>query len=425
MPGKTILVLATLDSKGEAVQVLCKRIRELGHEPMTLDLSIMNPPPFEPSISSSDVAIAGGGTAADVRGETGERHKRLEIVTKGALRIVGKLVNERRVDGIIGVGGLSNATMVSTICKSLPIGIPKVILSCSAGMGKYNLIGRSDIAVLSTVFDTDFDNLFLRQSIYQAAHMICGAVESDSISIVAEIEELHRSGRQVIAISQFLSAVCTRRLIDILRERGYATLVFHSNGVGDMVMEDLIGAGAQFDVVVDMCVAGVSERLMGGNRAADSNRLEAAGRRGIPQIVLPTALDYISCGPLSRRDEGDALWRKRQLHERRYWVEDSNRVQAKVSADEADKIGRVVAAKLNQAKAPVKFLVPLQGCDTPNRVGEALYQPEINKCLIKSLTASADPDVVEISEYDLYLDTPEFAAIIADTIQDLATTIEA
>lgn len=125
MQGKTILVLATLDTKGEAVQALCERIRELGHEPMTLDLSIMNPPPFEPSISSSEVAIAGDGTAADVRGETGERHERLEIITKGALRIVGKLANERRLDGIIGVGGLSNATMVSTICKSLPIGIPK------------------------------------------------------------------------------------------------------------------------------------------------------------------------------------------------------------------------------------------------------------------------------------------------------------
>lgn len=53
------------------------------------------------------------------------------------------------------VGGLSNATIVSAICQSLPVGIPKIILSCAAGMGKYNLIGRSDIAVVSTVLDTE------------------------------------------------------------------------------------------------------------------------------------------------------------------------------------------------------------------------------------------------------------------------------
>ena len=161
MTGKKILVLATLDSKGEAAQLLCERIQKLGHEPVTLDLSILRPPPFEPSISSINVAIAGGGTAADVRGETGDRHKRLQVMTKGALKIVGKLVEEREVDGVIGVGGLSNATMISAICKSLPIGVPKMILSCSAGMGQYNLIGRSDIALLATVFDTDFVNPFL------------------------------------------------------------------------------------------------------------------------------------------------------------------------------------------------------------------------------------------------------------------------
>ncbi len=425
MSSKNILVLATLDSKGEAVRTLGDRIRDLGHKPVTLDLSIMKPPPFEPSISAVEVAVAGGGTADDVRGETGERHKRLEIMTRGALKIVGEMAKQRELGGVIGVGGLSNATMVSTICQSLPIGIPKVILSCSAGMGKYNLIGRSDITLLSTVYDTDFNNRFLRQSLHQAANMVCWAVDSGSISVIDEIEELHKSGRQVIAINQFLSSVCTPRLVEILDQRGYTTLVFHSNGVGDMVMEDLIDMGAKFDAVVDMCVAGVSERLMGGNRAADESRLEAAGGHGIPQIVLPTALDYISCGPLSRRDEDDALWQEKQLHQRKYWIEDANRVQAKVSAEEADEIGQAIGAKLNAARAPVRFLVPLQGCDVPNKIGEALYQPEVNAGLIASLKSVIDPAVVELREYDLYLDTPEFAKIIADTIRDFVPAIAA
>jgi len=344
-------------------------------------------------------------------------------MTDGAIKIVGQMADKGKLDGIVGVGGLSNATIVAAICQSLPIGIPKIILSCSAGMGKYNLFGRSDIAVVSTVFDTDFMNDFLRQSIVKTAHMICGAVESGSISVVAEIEKKHEEGKRVVAINQFLSSHCAPALVQMLNDNGYSTIVFHSNGIGDMVMEDLINNGAKFDAVVDMCVAGVSERLMGGNRAADESRLEAAGRHGIPQIVLPTALDYISCGPLSRRDSDDALWQERQIQKRKYWIEDANRVQAKVSAKEAEEIGQAIATKLNRAKAPVKFLVPLQGCDVPNQVGEELYQPEINALLIASLKNAVDAAVVDVTEYDFYLDTEEFAEIIADTIRDFVPAI--
>ncbi len=417
---KKILVAATLDSKGDAVRLLCERIEELGHTPITLDLGIMDDPPFEPTISSAEVAIAGGGSAADVRGETGDRHVRLRMMTDGAIRIAGNMAANGEINGIVGVGGMSNAAIISAICQSLPIGIPKIILSCAAGMSKYNLFGRSDIAVVATVFDTDYMNDFLRQSVVKTAHMICGAVASESVPATRKIDELRESGNQIVAINQFFSHRCVSHLLDVLEARGdVAPIVFHSNGVGDMVMEDLIVGGAKFDAVVDLCVAGVSERLMGGNRAAGPNRLEGAAQAGIPQIVLPTALDYISCGPLSRRDDGDALWQERQLAERKLWIQDEMRVQVKVTADEAVEIASAVAAKLNKASAPVKFLVPLRGCDVPNKSGEALHEPVINELLIETLKEKVDPEVVEFREYDLYLDTPEFASVIDETLQEI------
>lgn len=420
MTKKNILVMATLDTKGEAVALLCEYIRNRGHNPIILDLSVMKEPKIKPDISSVEVAIAGGGTEADTKGETGERFKRLQIMTRGAIKVTKNLLNEAKIDGVIGLGGVSNAAMVSEVCQSLPLGLPKLILSSGAGIGKYNFIGRSDIALFATVVETDYMNIFLRNSIARAAHMICGAVESEARSAFLEIEELKKAGTRVIAVTQFLAGECISSIIDMLKKKGdYEVIVFHSTGTNDMVMEDLIEGGVRFDAVLDLCIAGLSEYLMGGNRAAAPTRLEAAGKKGIPQIISPTALDYISCGPLSRKDRGDLLWEKRKLKDRKMWIEDEFRVQVKISPEEAVEIAKAVASKLNRAKAPVKFLVPWQGWDITNKQGEALYQPEINKLLIDTLKNEVDPQVVEIREYDLYMNSREFATVIVDTLEEV------
>jgi len=420
MSEKTILVMSTFDSKGEAVELMCRHIRERGHRTLTMDLSVMKEPQIEPDIPAAEVAVAGGGTEADTRGETGNRFLRLKMMTRGAIQLTRKLLEEDKINGAVGFGGISNATMASEVFQSLPIGLPKLILSSGAGM-PYNFIGRSDIALVSVVVETDYMNPFLRNSLTTAAHMICGAVESEVLPAIHVIEQLQESGTKVIAVTQFLAGVCISSLIDRLKQKGgYEVVVFHSNGVNDMVMEDLIESGLIFDAVVDLCVAGVSEYLMGGNRATGPTRLDAAGKKGIPQIISPTALDYISSGPLSRRDKGDdPLWEGRKLKERKMWIEDEIRVQVKVSPHEAVEIAGAVAAKLNRARAPVRFLIPWEGWDIANKKGERLYQPEINHLLIDTLKNEVDPKIVEIHEYDVYMDSAEFAEIIFAVLDEL------
>jgi uncharacterized protein (UPF0261 family) len=425
MTKKNILVIATLDSKGEAIELLCEHIRKRGHNTKLLDMSMMREPQIEPDIASAEVAIAGGGSEADTRGETGERAKRQRILTKGAIKITNRLLEEGEIDGVVGLGGVSNAAMVSDVCQTLPFGIPKVILSSGAGMGRYNFIGRSDIALFATIVETDSMNMFLRNSIVRAAHMICGAVESEARSAILEIEELKGSGMRVIALTEIGSPICIANIEAMLRERGtYEVVPFHATGIGDQVMEDLIDRGVRFDAVLDLVIAGVSEYLTGGNRAAEPTRLEAAGKKGIPQIIAPTALDYISCGPLSRQDKGDPLWEKRRLKDRKLWIMDEFRVLAKISPGEAVEIGKTIAGKLNRAKAPVKFLVPMQGWDHLNKRGEALYEPETNQVVIDTLKNEADPQVVEIREHDLYIDTPEFAKVVVDTLEEVLGEIQ-
>ena len=102
---------------------------------------------------------------------------------------------------------------------------------------------------------------------------------------------------------------------------------------------------------------------------------------------------------------------------------DELRVQVKISAEEAVEIAHVIAGKLNKAKGPVKFLVPWKGWHTADREGQSLYQPEINKLLIDTLKKEVDPNVVDIREYDLYLNTLEFATVIVDTLEEVLTNV--
>ncbi len=420
MGQKNILVMASLDTKGEAAKFLIECIVQLGHKPLVMDLSMLKEPKLKADISSLEVALAGGGSASDTRGETGERAKRQEIFTKGATKIASDLLNEGKIDGLVALGGATNTLVASNVCQKLPFGFPKLILSSTAGMGKYNYIGRSDIALFATVVDTDSMNLFLKNSIIRAAHMICAAVESGARPISEETDDLKKAGTKVIAMTQLNSAQCCANIITILKSKGnYEVITFHGTGIGDSVMEELIESGTKFDAVLDVCVAGLSEYLMGGNRAAIPTRLEAAGKMGIPQILTPCSLDIISCGPMSRKDKGDPLWEKRRLKERKLWSMDDLRVSAKISAEEAVEIAKAVASKLNRAKAPVKFLVPLKGWHIADQAGQSLYQPEINKLLIDTLKKEINSDVVEIREVDLYLNTYEFASVMVDALEEV------
>ena len=84
----------------------------------------------------------------------------------------------------------------------------------------------------------------------------------------------------------------------------------------------------------------------------------------------------MSCGPLQRKDSGDLLWVSRNLAARSYYVHDAYRVQARTNAEELRFIARAVAEKLNKARGPVKFLIPVEGWSILSVKGQPLYDPD-------------------------------------------------
>jgi uncharacterized protein (UPF0261 family) len=410
---KHIVILSTLDTKGEEAGYLKALIEAQGFKTILVDTSIGGEPAIPPDISSEEVARAGGGNIREIRASrnTGEV---TPIMVRGACAKVSELLGKGLLDGIISFGGASNTTSATGIMKALPFGIPKLMVSSTASMPAYaaKYIDTKDITMMHSVVDISGINDLTRAVLERAAGGICGMAGASS----GPVKPVGTS--PLIAITTFKFAEdCGQHCMDLLAKKGYTVIPFHAQGIGDRAMEELIDQGL-FQGVIDLVPAGVIEELLGGNRAAGPHRLEAAGRAGIPQVITPCGFDMLSCGPLSRREKGDPLWTSLQLAKRKIFIPDEYRVQARTTADELRKAAILVSHKLNPSKGPVKFLIPNKGWSTLSVEGADLYEPETDRAFSPALRERLRQDI-EVSELPLELNSPGFAESLVDALEGM------
>ncbi len=403
---ETIVLVSTLDTKGSEAAFLKKLIEERGHRVILIDTNTGGEPCIPPDISAAEVAKAAGRDIAEVR-RMKDTGKVSSIMIEGAVQEVKILLVKKELDGIISFGGASNTAIATAIMKSLPFGIPKVMLSSTAAMPAYagGYFGTKDIAMIHSVVDIAGSNPLVKDILKRAAGAICGMVEMGRGS-----QSLTRPSQKkgLIALTEFkFSEECCAHVRHLLEENGFEVIPFHAQGTGDRAMEELIGDGL-FQGVMDIVPAGVGEELLGGNRAAGPNRLESAGRLGIPQIITPCGFDMLSCGPLERGDRGDPLWVSKDIKNRKLFIPDAFRVQARTNSQELREIAREVARKLNRSKGPVAILIPLKGWSSLDQEGMPLYDPEADQTFTHELKEHINSKI-PIIELDLHLNTREFA----------------
>jgi len=265
--------------------------------------------------------------------------------------------------------------------------------------------GTKDIAMIHSVVDIAGFNPLVKDVLKRAAGAICGMVEmGEGLSFLPSVARK----KDLIALTEFkFSEECCSHVRRLLEEKGFEVIPFHAQGSGDRAMEDLIGEGF-FQGVMDIVPAGVGEELLGGNRAAGPNRLESAGEKGNPQLITPCGFDMLSCGPLERGDRGDPLWVSKDIKNRKLFIPDAFRVQARTNAQELREIAKEVARKLNRSKGPVTILIPLKGWSSLDKEGMPLYDPEADQAFIHELKIHIDPKI-KVIELDLHLNTREFA----------------
>ncbi|MFH1115016.1 MAG: Tm-1-like ATP-binding domain-containing protein [Pseudomonadota bacterium] len=411
MNGKTIAILASLDTKGEEASFLRNLIEGRGHHALFVDTGTGRESSVKAEYPAKEVASAGGEDISVLR-ETKDSARSSACMIAGATKLLKGLAEQGKLDGIVAFGGTSNTTVGTSVMKNFPFGMPKAVLSSSVSVPALaaQFFGTKDIAILHSVVDVAGMNSLMEDLFKRTAGAISGMVEMQG----GTPSSWKRSQtRATVCLTEFkFSDRCCAHLREILAKKEFAVIPFHAQGSGDRAMEDLLADGV-FDAVVDMVPAAVAEEMFGGNRAAGPHRLEAAGKRGIPQIIAPCGFDMISCGPMDRADRGDPLWVSRELKKRKLFVPDAFRVQARTTAGEMREVAGEVARKLNMAKGPVVFVLPLKGFSSLDKEGMALYDPEADGAFIEEFRKSVDPKV-QVVEVDANLDTEEFAEKVAE-----------
>ena len=406
---KGIVIVCNLDTRGEDIVFVKTLIASRGHDAILLDFSMEEPPPFPGDIRTEDVAARGGLAIEVVREKyRSDRDTATQNQIRGAAAIVAELVEAGRVHGIIGIGG-GTATLVATsIMQQLPFGMPKLMASPMAAHPAYidKYVGTKDITMHHTVLDIVKMNPLLRAQITNAVGAICGMVEMTQGTAI-------QFDKPCVAISSFgFGEMAVQAAIGMLEEAGFTPIVCHAQGKGDKAMEEMIRDGA-FQGVVDICIGGVMEHLFKGNRDPGPDRLKAAAAAGIPTVLAPCGLDILSYG--GRADMLEATQHRVQ------YVQDALRVQVRTTAEELRQAADVIAERLNAARGPWTFLVPLQGWSSLDRAGRPIHDPAADAAFVARLKERLH-DPSHVKEVDLNLYTPEFARVAVDEFVRLFQT---
>jgi uncharacterized protein (UPF0261 family) len=391
---KSVLLIATFDTKEREALYLKERIEDHGLSVITMDTGILAPPHASVDINQQEVARRGGMPLHEAVA-TRDKGKCVFNMIRGAEAICKALYDQGRFQGVIGIGGAQGTDIGCAAMRTLPVGVPRLMVSTVASgkatFGPY--VGTKDITLMHSVADLQGLNFLTKRILENAANAICGMVEG--------LEGYLMKAEKIPVAMSMLGTTTpgALRCKQILEDRGFEVVTFHQNGTGGIAMEDMIWQGA-FQGVLDLNLHEIGDRYVGGlHSAIREDRLEAAGALGLPQVVAPGSINYVVLGPLNSLPEG---WRSRKLI-----VHNPNLTLVRLNPQELREVGKIVAEKLNRAKGPTQVFIPLRGFSYPDRESLPHWEPEGNQAFIDSLKAHLNPSV-PLTELDAHVNDPDF-----------------
>ena len=394
---KTVCLVGTLDTKGLEFQFLKERVEASGVSTCVIDTGVLGEPHFAPDISAIEVAEAAGTSLQALRDE-GDRGNSVAAMANGAAAIVAKLHGEGKIDGLISLGGSAGTTIGTTAMRTLPIGVPKVMVSTLASGDTSPYVGTKDITMMYSVVDIAGINSLSRQILTNAAGAIAGMVNAE----VPAVDDKPLIGATMFGVT----TPCVTKAREVLEEAGYEVLVFHATGAGGRAMEDLVKGG--FIVgVLDATTTELADELVGGVLSAGPNRLEAAGNLGVPQVIAPGALDMVNFGPPDTIPE--------KFRNRKFYQHNPTVTLMRTTVEENAELGKIMGRKLSQAKGPTTVIIPRQGVSAIDTEGQPFDSPEAREAWVENLKASLG-DNVTLIEMDNHINDDEFATKLAETL---------
>jgi uncharacterized protein (UPF0261 family) len=247
-----------------------------------------------------------------------------------------------------------------------------------------------------SIVDVAGINRISREILTRAAGAICGMVE---------VKPADAKEKPVIVASQFgNTTACVDHARKILEAAGYEVLVFHATGTGGRALEGLAAAG-HLAGVLDVTTTELADEVVGGTLSAGPDRLEAAGRAGIPQAVSLGAVDMVNFGAMASVPE--------RFKERNLYAHNDSVTLMRTTPEECAEIGRRIAAKLSAATGPTALFVPLRGVSMIATEGGPFHDAAADEALLTAVRAGLDDEVVELFELDCDINDEAFADAMA------------
>ena len=396
-----VWLLATLDTKGLEAEFVRGRLSARGVDVRLVDTGCQGEPAVDADVSREKVFEAGGTTLAAMR-EKSDRGEAVTRAAEGAAKIVWAAHESGDVAGVIGLGGSAGTTIGTAAMRVLPIGVPKLMVSTLASGQVRPFVGDKDILMLNSVVDILGINRISRKVLGQAAAAMAGMVGEKPEDDGAEDKPL-------VAATMFgVTTPCVERARECLEREGYEVLVFHATGNGGMAMESLIAEGLMAGVL-DITTTEITDELVGGVLTAGPDRLTAAGKAGIPQVVSVGATDMVNFhGPETIPAE---------FQDRIFYEHNANVTLMRTTPEENSRIGADIGIKVAAAKGPVSVLLPANGVSAIDAQGKPFDDLVARKALFEAVRKHAGS--VEVLELDYHINDPAFAEAAAGKLLEL------
>lgn len=369
---------------------------------LLVDAGILGAPLVEPDVTRQEVAAAARSDVRDLAA-VGDRGVALGAMARGAAEIVLRLHGEGRFDAVGALGGTGGTTLATHVMRQLPVGVPKLMVSTVASGDTSPYVGSVDLTMMYSVVDVAGINRISSRVLANAAGSLVGMATERAPELDA--------ARPLVAASMWgVTTPCVTTAGARLESLGYDMLVFHQTGTGGRSMEALVETGV-VEGVLDATPTELVAEIAGGIWPAGPDRLEVAGRLGIPQVVSLGGLDLIAIGPPEPLPD--------RFRDRWIYTHDEHMAAARTTQEESTLLARVIARKLNSAAGPVALFVPLHGFSPLSIPGAEFHDAAADAALIEGLRELIDPSRVEVHEVACDINDPELARAMAERLVEL------
>ena len=401
---KTVLLIGTLDTKGKEYQFLRQKLEEEGIHPLLMDVSCKKVvSEFSSDIPCNEVAQAAKADFASVCQM--ERISAQSVMTEGAIKLSEELFRQGRFDGIMALGGSNGSAIACAVMQRFPFGMPKIMVSTMASGDVRGYVGYKDIVMFNPVGDISI-NRMTRRIFLNAARAMGGMLKGESV------DEEERKTQVAVTVFGVVQP-CAEHAKELLEEKGFEVILFHTSGTGGMAMEDLVKQG-EIDGVLDVSTTELADEVVGGVLSAGPDRMEAAGAMGIPQVIVPGAIDLVN---FKTPETVPQKWRNRVFYRHTPHI-----TLMRTNPEESASLGRLFAKKINQAKGQAVVLIPLEGFsayDSPKGpksinleggpAARSWFWPEADRAFYHALKEGVDHARIGYHELSIHINDPGFA----------------